>query len=135
MAYEIPGFTLGVLPANISFADEDAYQFTAVNVVAATATDGTDGAAIDTPAASGDASIGILQNNPILGEAGTVMVAGVSKAQIQGSVSIGDKLMSVPGGKLALATSGKYQIAQALEAGEGSDGDVIAVLLVRNGKA
>ncbi len=131
MAYEIPGFTVGILPANTDLSNEGTYQFTAVNVVASTVSTAVNGAGVGTPAASGDPSIGILQNNPLQGEAATVMVHGVSKAQIQGVVSVGNLLMSVPGGKLAVATSSKYAIAQALE--DGIDSDIIAVLLVRNG--
>jgi hypothetical protein len=40
--------------------------------------------------------------------------------------------MATPSGGLQVATSGKYAIAQALQAG--SAGQYIAVLLVHNGK-
>jgi hypothetical protein len=134
MAYEIPGFMCGILPANADYSVEATYQYTAVKAIAATATTGTGagGAAVSSPAASGDPILGVMQNNPLLGEAATVMVHGISKAQIQGTVAIGDLLMAVPGGKLAVATSGKYQVAQALESG--ADSDIVSVLLVRNGK-
>lgn len=128
MAYEIPAQKLGVIPAEVSLITK---QFTAVVVQAASAVVGTDGASVNTPSASGDSILGILQNNPIQGEACDIMVTGVSKAVIQGSVSIGQLLMSVPGGKLAVATSGNRAVAQALIAG--TDSDVITVLLVRNG--
>lgn len=131
MAYEIPNFFLGVLPAN---SDLSAKQFAAVRPLLATGTPGfgTGGAAVDLPAASGDPAIGLLQNKPILGEAAAVMVQGVSKATAAGTVAIGDLLMCTPLGKLGLAGSGKYAIAQALE--NASDGDTFTVLLVRNGK-
>lgn len=129
MAYDIQGFTVGVIPAN---SDLSAKQFYAVNVIPATGSNqGTAGAGVGSPSASGDAILGVLQNNPLLGEAAEVMVHGVSKAVIQGSVTVGQLLMSVPGGKLAVATSGKYAVAQALEAG--SDSTIVTVLLIRNG--
>lgn len=128
MALEIPGQKLGILPAEVSLTTK---QFTAVVVQTASAVVGTDGASVNTPAASGESILGILQNNPIQGEAADIMVTGVSKAVIQGSVSIGQLLMSVPGGKLAVATSGKLAVAQALQTGV--DGNVVTVLLQRNG--
>jgi hypothetical protein len=134
MAYEIPGFVLGVLPANADMSVESTNQFTAVSVVAATLTTGTGvgGGSVQHPAASGDPAVGVLQNNPLLGEAAAVMVGGVSKAVLASSVSVGDLLMTSPAGTLGLATSGKYAIAQALESGVA--GDIAAVLLIRNGK-
>lgn len=128
MAYEIPGQKLGVIPAEVALTDK---QFTAVVVQAQSAVVGTDGATVNTPSASGDSILGILQNNPLAGEACDIMVTGVSKAVIQGSVTVGQLLMSVPGGKLAVATSGKLAVAQALQAG--SDSDIVTVLLQRNG--
>jgi len=131
MAYEIPGFSFS-LPANIDMSVEATYQFTPVTAVAAT------GAGINTPtaiapvAATGDPMLGILQNNPQLAEAGTIVVDGISKALLGGTVAIGDLLMATPSGGLQVATSGKYAVAQALEAGD--SGNLIAVLLIRNGK-
>jgi hypothetical protein len=130
-AWEIPGFSFS-LPANIDMSSESTYLFTPVNVFAAT------GAGIDTDAAcapvaaTGDPAIGILQNNPQLAEAGTIVVDGISKALLGGTVSIGQLLMATPSGGLQVATSGKYAIAQALQAGV--SGQYIAVLLVHNGK-
>ena len=130
-AWEIPGFAFS-LPANIDMSSEGSYLFTPVNVVAAS------GVGIDTDsacapvAASGDAAIGILQNNPQLAEAGSIMVSGISKALLGGTVSIGQLLMATPVGGLQVATSGKFAIAQALQAGV--TGQYIAVLLVHNGK-
>ncbi len=128
MAYEIPNFFVGVLPAEVDLSTK---QFCAVDAVTASAVTGTDGASVNLPSGSGDPTLGILQNNPIAGEAAAVMCEGVSKALIQGSVSVGNQLMSVPSGKLAVATSGKNVVAKALEAGV--DGNIVSVLLMHNG--
>lgn len=131
MAWEIPGFSVGVLPAD---ADLTAQQYSAVSLVAANATTGygQGGAAVELPAASGTAALGILQNNPQLGEAAAVMVHGVSKAKAGETITIGQLLMSLPSGKLGVATSSKYAIAQALE--DAANNDIFTVLLIRNGK-
>jgi hypothetical protein len=131
-AYEIPGFALGVLPANIDMSVEATYQYTAVEVGPATGA-GLSGAAIVAPPSAGAACIGILQNNPQLGEAAAVMVSGVTKAQLGAGVGIGTKLMvKDSGGTLIAATSTNFAIARALE--NGVSGDIIAVLLLRDGK-
>lgn len=131
MAWEQPGFSIGVFPAD---ADLSGNQYSAVKLVAAGATTGygEGGAAVELPSASGEASLGIVQNNPQLGEAAAVMVHGVSKAIAGETISIGNLLMSLPSGKLGVATSSKYAIAQALE--DAVNNDTFTVLLIRNGK-
>lgn len=137
MAYEIPGFYLGVLPANTDLSDDDKYQYTAVKLVAASAGVGPAAAAITPITASGDGSaIGILQNNPIQNEAAGVMIGGVSKAKLGAVVAVGEKLQAVPNadgaGVFIPTASGKYAQAQALEAGV--YGDIISVLLLQQGR-
>jgi len=131
MAFEIPGFSFS-LPANIDMSSEAAYQFTPVAVVPATGTGINTPQAIAPVAATGDPAIGVLQNNPQLAEAGTVMVGGISKILLGGTVTIGQLLMATPSGGFQVATSGKYAVAQALEAG--SSGQIITGLLLHNGK-
>ncbi len=126
-AYEIPSFYLGVIEAEV---DLSAAQYTAVKVQAASAVGGTEGASVNTPAL-GAAAIGIVQNNPLAGEVAAVMIHGVSKALLGGTVAVGDLLMCDATGKLILATSTHYAIAQALIAGV--SGDIASVLLIRNG--
>ena len=137
MAYEIPKFMVGVLPANQDLSDESKFQFTAVKVVAATGAGIADAAAADLPSASGDPIIGVLQNNPKLAEAATIMEDGISKLKAGATINVGDRLQIVPDGNGAgvaiPATSGKYQVAVALEAAVA--GDIFTALLQRNGKA
>lgn len=130
-SYEIPGFMIGVLEANIDMSVEATYQFTPVTVVAATGAGLTGPAALAPVAATGDSMIGILQNNPQLAEAGTVMQNGISKARIKQAVSVGSKLMTAPTGGLQVCTSGKDAVAIALNAGV--PGDIIPVLLTNLG--
>lgn len=134
MAYEIPNFTVGVLPADVDMSSEAAYQYAGVCVYTAISTVGTGvgGAAICPPSAASTPIIGVLQNNPQQGEAGTVLVQGVSKALASGAFNIGQLLMVDSAGKFLVATSGNYAVAQALE--KAAIGDITTVLLVRNGK-
>ena len=131
MAYQIEDFNVGVLPANVDLTGS---QFLAVEVIPATATvgTGTGGAALGFPSAGG-VILGILQNNPQVGEAGEVAVSGVSKAVAgAGSITIGALLMAAANGKLIPATAGNVAVAQALESA--SSGDVFAVLVKNFGK-
>ena len=142
MGYEIPDFYVGVFPADIDMSanpspgsDTDpTYQFTGVCVYTALNTQGTGvgGAAIIPPSATSSPIIGVLQNNPQLGEAGTVMVQGVTKALAGGSFDIGDLLQCNSSGAFILATGGTFAVAQALE--QAVSGDICAILLIRNGK-
>lgn len=134
MAYEIPNFSVGVLPADIDMSSEASFQYAGVSVYTAVSTVGTGvgGAAICPPSAASTPIIGILQNNPLQSEAGQVLVQGVSKALASGAFNIGDQLMADANGKFLKATSGNYIVAQALE--KAAIGDITTVLLVRNGK-
>lgn len=141
MAYEIPDFTVGVFPADIDMSQDaqsqggdPTFQFTGVCVYTALSTEGAGvgGAALIPPASTSSPIIGVLQNNPNQGEAGQVVIQGVTKAVLGGSVSIGDLLMSTAAGKFVRATSTNYAVAVALETGV--NGDIAAILLQRNGK-
>lgn len=132
MAYEIPGFMIGILPADADLSAA-AKQFTGVCAHTAVNTTGTGGggASLCIPSATTSPIIGVLQNNPLLGEAGTVMHNGVSKVLAGGTFQIGDLLMCQSDGKFVKATSTNYAVAQALETG--ASGSIVAALLVRNG--
>lgn len=139
MAYEIPDFYVGVFPADINMSVETAngigsYQFTGVGVYTALSTEGTGvgGAALIGLNVASGPMVGVLQNNPQQGEAGQVMVTGVTKAQAGGAFHIGDLLMVNSAGQFVKATSTNYCVAQALETA--ANGDVTTVLLIRNGK-
>lgn len=133
MAYEQPEYTIGVLPADFDLSLESANQFTGVCVAAAVNTTGfgVGGGAIVPQASSANPILGVLQNNPIVGQAAAVMVHGISKVLLSGTVTIGQLLKCV-NGQFLLATSGTYAVAQALESG--GAGDIIAAVLIRNGK-
>lgn len=130
VAYEMPNFYVGVVQANLDMSLESSYQFVAVDVIPASGL-GLSGAAIALPA-SGGAILGVQQNNPLLGEASTVMVHGISKARLSGTVAEGDLLKVDAAGKFLVATSGMQASAKAMQAGV--SGDVIAVLLKSYGK-
>jgi hypothetical protein len=134
MAYEIPSFYVGVFPADIDMSSEASFQYTGVCVYTAVSQQGTGfgGAALINPGGTSSPIIGVLQNNPQPGEAGQVMVQGVTKAQAGGAFQIGNLLMVNSAGQFVVATSGNYAVAQALETA--ASGDVTTVLLIRNGK-
>lgn len=123
MPFDIQVFDLGVLNAG---EDLSAAQFLPVKVT------GSSGEAVVSKlSASGEAAIGILQNNPELGIAADVRVLGVSQAYLAENTTVGTKLMGVPTG-LGTATSTKYVIAIALQ--DGSAGDLVSVLMLQLGK-
>lgn len=140
MSYEIPDFFVGVFPADIDMSaqptagQDPTYQYTGVSVYTAISASGTGvgGAAIIPPGSTSSPIIGVLQNNPQQGEAGTVMVQGVTKAVAGGAFQIGDSLMCTAAGKFVKATSTNYQVAIALETA--ANNDVTTILLQRNGK-
>lgn len=140
MAYEIPDFYVGVLPADIDMSaqsnpsEDPQYQFTGVCVWTAVSCQGAGvgGAAIIPPGSTSTPIIGILQNNPQLGEAGSVLVQGVSKCLSAFTGSIGQLVAVNSAGALVAATTGTYAIGQLLESCV--SGDITTVLLIRNGK-
>lgn len=120
IAYEIPDFYLGILPAG---ADLSAKQYKAMDVAAGPVIAQCDAAA---------AMVGILQNAPVMGEAAQLMVEGVSKALLAGVVVEGSILAVDATGGLRVAASGEFGVAKALQAG--ASGAVVAVLLFGYGK-
>lgn len=121
MGYEAPLFEFSY-PADVDMSVEGTWQFTAVKVAAAVNTQGAGigGAAISHPAAGGPI-LGVLQNNPLLGEAGQIFLEGISKARLIGTVAIGNLLMVDANGKFLVATAGNRAVARALESGVTGD--------------
>jgi len=120
MAYEQPGLRYGFLSADIDMSNKATWQFApvwvgpAVNIVG----QGFGGAALVAKGSRTDPLLGILQNNPIQGEAGTVVVNGVSMAIAGGTFNAGDLLTINSGGSAVIkATTGTYAFARALESG------------------
>lgn len=107
----------------VAGADLSAKQFHVVKVnssgqaVAANATD--------------VAQVGILQDKPISGVAGSVAVNGVSKAAFGGTVASGAAVTSDANGKIVAATTGKQIIGFALQGGV--SGDIGSVLIAPRG--
>lgn len=131
MAYEIPFNSLSY-PANIDLSSS---QFLAVKLV--TASGGVQGTGIGGAAvALSDGTtpaLGIVQNNPGVGEATEITVLGVSKVVASGILAIGDLVYFDSAGKAikAAGSSGKYAQAIALETA--AVGDVTTVYLINNG--
>ena len=113
-----------------------AYHGTGINdsatIVAKAAADITDGAfkAVKLTAAgisiagAGDVAAGILipeTESPKAGEDVTVQVKDIGYVMVGAAVAPGDLLASDANGKLIKATSGKFVIAQALEAAAEAD--------------
>lgn len=133
MAYEQPQFNIGIFTADVDMSNEANNQFACVDVIKAVNVPGfgNGGAALGS-AAAGDPVLGVLQNNPIQGEAGTVTTFGIAKALIGATVHIGNILAVDANGRLRVATSGQYGVAQALE--EAVAGDIAGVLVKQFGK-
>ncbi len=128
MSFEIPNFQPGCFCANEDLTEA---QYLPVKAVAATGENAT-APAVAKIGTSGEQFVGILQNNPDVGEAASVMTEGISKVVLRGSISVGDKLMAVPTG-VGTCGSAKYQVGIALE--DGVDGDIISMLIQTNGLA
>ena len=67
----------------------------------------------------GEAGIGILQNDPELGQEASLMISGISPAVYGGTVAPNDSLASDASGRLVAAAAAKSVIAIAIEAGVG----------------
>jgi hypothetical protein len=77
-----------------------------------------------------DACIGVVQNDPAVGEAAEVAALGVAKAAVEASVSAGNHLgLSTTGRLRATSADNTAEIAIALEGASTSAGDIIKVLL------
>lgn len=136
-AWESPSFYVGELESNADYSGvstNPSKQYYAVDVGPATGAGVIGPAAVILATTSGQAIIGILQNNPQLAEAAQVMVHGVSKAVVGASItSIGTILGVNASGQLIVAASGNFGVAKSLQAGV-SSGQVIPVLLYGYGK-
>ena len=83
-------------------------------------------------AGAGEAGIGILQNNPGLGQSAAVQVDGISKARAGATIAAGAPLASNASGLLITATTGNYIIGFAKEAAVVND--IFACVLEPLGK-
>jgi len=84
-------------------------------------------------AGAGENALGVLQNNPVSGEAAVVAIGGKSKVIAGGTVAGGAIVSSDAAGKaVTSATSGHYILG--VTARGGASNNVIEVVLDKNGK-
>ena len=121
MAYEIPGHTNTLLAA--ADLSSSQYRFVAENSSGRAAV----------PSA-GVQCIGVLQNAPASGRAGTIMVDGVSKVEASAAITAGDKVACTANGRAATVTTGQYILGIARTTAGGA-GEYIAVQLLPGGIA
>lgn len=118
MAYEVPGFKIGMLVAS---EDLSAKQLRFVNLK----NDGT----VIMPAAGGEACLGVLQNKPASGQVCEITCSGIVKVEGDGSIATGDLVAAaITTGKAKKAVATNHVMGQAL-VGSAVDTAVITVLL------
>lgn len=114
MAYEVPGFKLGVLKAGADLSSTGQYRFVKL--------DGNGDVVLC--AAITDKPIGVLQNDPGLGEECEIMVTGVTKLEADGAVTVGAEIGTSADGQGDVIVSGTdttvFKVGQALQAASGA---------------
>jgi hypothetical protein len=124
MAVETPGRSIGTQRAAADLSVKANFQYRAVVL------DSTGRIARNTSA--GGKIFGILQNDPALNQAATVMIDGVSKMRAGAALTVGAKVMSDAAGRAVLATTGLNIIGTCLIAAA-AEGEIISVSLDRQG--
>jgi hypothetical protein len=132
-AYEIPDFYVGTVEANVDMSVEATFQFTGVDVSAASGAGLLGPAALVVPVSAGQAILGVLQNNPLLAEAGVVMCDGVSKIKAAAAFGVGALLAVTTAGTFQTATSGQFAVGKAMLPSSGA-GDVVCAFIHNFGK-
>lgn len=79
----------------------------------------------------GEDAFGILQDDPVSGQACTVAIGGVSKLKLGGSVTAGGPVSSGASGVGNASANGDYMLGYALAGG--SSGEIIPVKFDKNG--
>lgn len=104
-------------------------QFYGVNIGTAKNIVGTGrgNAAVIKPSAGGS-FFGVLQNNPLQGEACEITRKGVTQAKAMGSFAPGDALKLDDNGGFVKAGSGETPVAQAIE--QAVSGDITSVYIL-----
>lgn len=111
---------LSSIPTLTASADLSALQFRFVDI------SGDNTVNVSGAAAS---AIGILQNDPLSGDAADVAGPGsLSKATASASITAGADLATATGGKVATATAGQNVVAKAVT-GAGADNEIFTVLV------
>jgi hypothetical protein len=124
MAWEQPGRTDGTRRAAIDMSVKANYQYRCV-VVDATGR-------VTRNTASGGQVYGILQNDPGLNQASTVMLDGATKVRAGAAVAAGAKVMSDAAGRIITATTGGNIIGTCLLAAA-AEGEIITIQMERLG--
>lgn len=133
MAYEQPDFLIGCFKADTDMSSVAANQYTGVKLANSANTSGTGmGKAAIVKAGAGDQIIGVLQNNPIQGEAATICNTGISMIKVSSAGSVGDLMATDANGFFTKAGSGATAIGIALE--DYTAGATTSMLLGQYGK-
>ena len=121
-SYEIPGFKLGTLKAGADLSSTGQYRFVKL--------DGSGDVVLC--AAITDKPIGVLQNDPKLGEEAEIMVDGVTKLEADSAVAVGDEIGTSADGQGDTIVSGTdttvFKVGVALQAA-GSAGVLFACMI------
>ena len=111
MAVEQRGFIISLK------ADTDIDQYTVVKV---------SGAFACAKCAAADVAVGVVQNDPKLGQSAAVMTNGISKVTVgAGGLTAGDLVGTDANGKAVKTTSGKVIGIALIDASEGAIGSVL----------
>jgi hypothetical protein len=82
-------------------------------------------------AGAGANAIGVLQNDPVAGQAATIAISGVVKVEAGGAVTRGGQVASGANGVAANAANDNNTLGTALETG--ANGRIISMLFQKNG--
>jgi hypothetical protein len=115
MAFEIPGF---------SFSLEAAADLSVTGQFLALVADGSGNAALAGAAAT---IIGVLQNDPVLGQAAAIMNKGVTKMEAGAAIAAGAGIETNASAQAITLVVGD-RVGTALQAASGA-GEIISVLL------
>jgi hypothetical protein len=82
-------------------------------------------------AGAGANAIGVLQNDPVAGQAATIAISGVVKVEAGGVVTRGGQVASGANGVAANAANDNNTLGTALDTG--ANGRIISMLFQKNG--
>lgn len=126
MSYEQPLFKIGEFPSDIDRSSLN-FQFTAVAVASSSTLVGTGvGNAVVTAPTAGGSIIGVLQNNPGVGNAAELTALGITLWRAGGTLAVGDDVSVDANGYCVKANNGKI-VGTALE--QAVAGDLPSIFL------
>ena len=123
MSYDDPGKTISRL-ADADFSVSATHQYRGVIFAA--------GGEFTTVTGAGVDILGALQNDPVSGAEGTIMVNGITKARAGAAVTEGDIVMVDADGDFITATATNKGVGFAMRAA-GAAGELFPVLLMNLG--